>query len=60
MRGKTVKKLREFIKILIANTPEEERTKSESQLYEEMKTLWYTEGERGQKFIDFVIKGNIK
>jgi hypothetical protein len=60
MRGKTVKKLRNFIKILIENTPEEQRNKSESQLYEEMKSLWYTQGQRGQKFIDFVIKGNIK
>lgn len=60
MRGKTVKKLKKFVRILIENTPEEERTnKSERKLYKDMKSLWYSEGKRGRKFIEFVNSGNL-
>lgn len=60
MRGKTCKKLKKFVRILIENTPEEERTnQSERQLYKNMKRLWYSEGQRGRKFIEFVNSGNL-
>ena len=60
MRGKTCKKLKKFVNILIENTPEDERTnQSHRQLYQSMKKLWYSEGKRGRKFIDFVNSGNL-
>ena len=61
MRGKTAKKLKRFVKILIQNTEENERgTKTEEELYEEMKELWYSQGKRGQRFVDFVTKQEFK
>lgn len=60
MRGKTVKKIRKFVKTLIENTPEEQRgNKTEKMMYKEMKTLWYTQGKSGQKFVNFVLEGNL-
>ncbi len=60
MRGKTAKKLRKFITILIENTKEEERgNKSKRKLYQETKQLWKSQGKQGRKFIDFVNAGNL-
>lgn len=61
MRGKTCKKLKQFVKVIMENTNEEQRgTKTESQIYEEMKELWRIHGHRGQKFVDFIINGTYK
>lgn len=61
MRGKTAKKLKKFVKVIMENTNEEQRgTKTEIQIYEEMKELWRTQGQRGQKFVDFIINGTYK
>lgn len=60
MRGKTAKKLRKFVKVLIENTSEEEKgNKSFRKLYKEMKINWYVQGRTGQKFVDYVIAGNL-
>lgn len=57
MRGTTVKKIRRFVKCLIANAGENEISKTPAQLYKESKKNWYRHGKAGQKFINLVVTG---
>lgn len=57
MRGKTVKKLRKFVRCLIANSGPNDISKSEKELYKDSKKNWRTKGKAGQKFINLVVAG---
>lgn len=57
MRGKTVKKIRKFVDILLLNTKEGEVTKTRDELIRDAKKNWRTKGEAGKKFVNLVVMG---
>ena len=57
MRGKTAKKLRKFVDILIKNTSEEERTKSSRQMKREVIRTYRQDPKKVRGFIIEVIAG---
>lgn len=60
MRGTTVKNIRRFVDIIIANTPEEERSgKTKRQMVNEVKRFWVGNPEK-KKFVRMVLNGEIK
>ena len=56
MRGKTVKKINKFVNDLIAQTPEEQRTKTKEQMIKEVKGFWKN-SQNAKKFINHTLKG---
>lgn len=56
MRGKTVKKINEFVSKLIASTPPDQIDKTHAQMVEEVKRMWKT-GKNPQLFIKSVLAG---
>lgn len=59
MRGKTAKRLKKFVDILIENTPQDQLDKSKEQLLNEVKEFWYKDP-NSRKFIDKVVGGDIE
>lgn len=55
MRGKTAKRIRKFVTLLMENT-ETETTKSRRQITSDVKQYWH-KGSKYQKFIKNVIEG---
>lgn len=58
MRGTTVKKIKRFVQILIANTPQEQRTKTPEQMFEEVKSFW-GQDPKVRKFVNLVVDGKL-
>lgn len=56
MRGKTVKKLRKFVKIVVENSQNAENPRV---LLRRMKREWQRGGKVGRDFVDAVISGNL-
>lgn len=58
MRGKTAKKLRKFVQLLVLNTPKDKQTKSSKQLFKETKILWYQK-KGAKQFVNKVVSGEL-
>lgn len=58
MRGSTIKKIKEFVDILIENTPPEQRNKSREQMINEVKSFW-NQDPKARKFVHDVVNGNV-
>lgn len=60
MRGKTAKRIRKFVRMLINNSNEDERgNKTQKQLETETKRLWRG-NKKGQLFIKKAINGDFQ
>lgn len=53
MNGKTVKKINKFVDIIIANTPEDQRTKSRDEMITEVRQFWGSS--KAQKFVNKIV-----
>jgi hypothetical protein len=65
MRGSTVKKLKKFAKILIANDPDKQKMHNKGELAvhtltNELKIRWRKGGKKMHKFVHLAIAGNFE
>lgn len=58
MRGKTVKKLRKFVTIVLENS--QGNTENPKTLLRRMKREWQRRGVVGRDFVETVVSGNIE